>query len=332
MRKNSIILGLAAVLAICLIAVPVFAATADVEIRGGSYSPASLTVEGNTTVTWTNYDTVSHTVTSTSGVFDSGPIEENETFDYTFTDAGTYPYGCTLNASTQRTPMQGVVIVVPEGMMVEPGGNVTPTGNVTPGEEPVNMTLVDLIAGEANLTTFADALDRAGVAKMVLTSGGGPYTVFAPDDAAFEALGNETLTTIFNDTEMLDALLMHHVVEGNYTVEDLMAASNTTGNMTTLDTLAGNTINVTAVDGNLTVENATIVTADVAAENGIVHVIDMVLVPEGLIPAENVTPTPAENITPVENVTPAENVTPMENVTSVENVTTEALPEGRVIP
>jgi len=333
MRMNSIILGIAAILAVGLVALPVLAATADVDIRGGEYIPASLTVEGNTTVTWTNYDEVSHTVTSTGGLFDSGRIEQNQTFNYTFADTGTYPYGCTLNASTRRTPMQGVVIVVPEGMMVEPGENVTPTptGNLTPGEEPLNMTLVDLIAGEANLTTFADALDRASVAKMVLTSGG-PYTVFAPDDAAFEALGNETLMAIFNDTEMLDALLMHHVAEGNYTVEDLMAAANATGNMTTLDTLAGNTINVTAVDGNLTVENATIVTAGVAAENGIVHVIDMVLVPEGLIPAENVTPTPTENITPVENVTPAGNVTPTENVTSVENVTLEALPEGRVIP
>ncbi|MFA7198301.1 MAG: fasciclin domain-containing protein [Methanoculleus sp.] len=314
MRRNPTILGLVAALAIGLVALPALAVTVDVDIRGGSYIPASLTVEGNTTVIWTNYDEVSHTVTSTGGLFDSGPIEGNETFNYTFADTGTYPYGCALNASTQRTPMQGVVIVVPEGMMVEQGENVTP------GAEPLNLTVVDQITGEANLVTFADALDRAGVAKMVLTSGGGPYTVFAPEDTAFEALDNETLMAIFNDTEMLDALLMHHVVEGNYTVEDLMAATNTTGNMTTLDTLAGNTINVTAIDGNLTVENAAIVTADGAAENGIVHVIDMVLVPEGLIPAENVTPTSAENITPVENVT------------SVENITPEAPPGGRVIP
>ncbi len=321
MRMTSTILGIAAVLAVGLLALPVLAATADVDIRGGEYVPASLTVEENTTVTWTNYDEVGHTVTGTGGLFDSGRIEQNQTFNYTFADTGTYPYGCTLNASTRRTPMQGVVIVVPEGMMVEPDENVTPTptGNLTPGEEPLNMTLVDLIAGEANLTTFADALDRASVAKMVLT-GGGPYTVFAPDDAAFEALGNETLTTIFNDTEMLDALLMHHVVEGNYTVEDLMAAANTTENMTTLDTLAGNTINVTAVDGNLTVENATIVTADVAAENGIVHVIDMVLVPEDLIPAGNVTPTTEANITIVEPMEGASvaagNVTVSVNVTN----------------
>ena len=99
-----------------------------------------------------------------------------------------------------------------------------------------------------------------------------------------------------------------------------MAAANTTENMTTLDTLAGNTINVTAVDGNLTVENATIVTADVAAENGIVHVIDMVLVPEDLIPAGNVTPTTEANITIVEPMEGASvaagNVTVSVNVTN----------------
>jgi len=326
MRRNPITLGLVAALAIGLVALPVLAATADVEIRDGLYHPASLTIERNTTVTWMNYDLVSHSVTSTGGVFDSGPIEQNETFDYTFADTGTYPYGCVINASTQRTPMEGVVIVVPEGMAV------APDENVTPGEEPASMTLAELVGQNENLTVFTEAIEKAGLAQAVLSEGG-PYTVFAPDDAAFEALGNQTLTTIFNDTEMLDALLMHHVVEGNYTVEDLMAAANTTGNMTTLDTLAGNTINVTAVDGNLTIENATIVTADVAAENGIVNVIDRVLVPEGLIPAENVTPTPADNVTPPTeaNVTIVE---PMEgasvaagNVTVSVNVTNFTLVE-----
>ena len=169
MRRNPTILGLVAALAIGLVALPVLAATADVDIRGGEYHPASLTVEGNTTVTWTNYDEVSHTVTSTGGLFDSGPIEQNETFNHTFADTGTYPYGCTLNASTQRTPMQGVVIVVPEGMMV------APDGNVTPGEEPANMTLADLVAGNENLTSFTDAVGKAGLTQTVLAAGGTVY-------------------------------------------------------------------------------------------------------------------------------------------------------------
>lgn len=294
MRRNPTILGLAAALAICLIALPVLAATADVDIQGGLYYPASLTVEENTTVTWTNYDPVSHTVTSTGGVFDSGPIEENETFDYTFTDPGTYPYGCTLNASTQRTPMQGVVIVVPEGMMVTPGENATP------GEGPANVTLAGLVAEDELLTSFADAVGRAGLTQSVLASDG-PHTVFAPENAAFETLGNETLAGLANDTEVLDALLMHHVVRGNYTVEDLTTEATLTGNETVLETLTGDTLTVETAGGNLTVGNATLVASDIMAANGIVHIIDTVLVPPGLIPPENVTP-PTENATPAVNV------------------------------
>lgn len=301
MRWNPVTIGLVAALVIGLVAVPALAATVDVEIRGGLYYPASLTIESNTTVTWTNFDPVSHTVTSTSGIFDSGPIEENGTFEYTFTDTGTYPYGCTLNASTQRTPMQGVVIVVPEGMIVEPGDNVTP------GEEPANVTLTDTINESEFLTTFAGALESTEVTRLVLTDGG-PYTVFAPSDDAFEALGNETLAAVSNDTELLETLLMHHVVDGALTVDDLMAEANATGNGTTLETLTGDALNVSIVDGSLMIGNATILVADLAADNGIVHIIDMVLVPEGLIPPEN--ETPAENVTPAVNVTPGSWVIP----------------------
>uniref|UniRef100_UPI00272E8898 fasciclin domain-containing protein n=2 Tax=unclassified Methanoculleus TaxID=2619537 RepID=UPI00272E8898 len=306
MRRNPTILGLVAALAIGLVALPVLAATADVEIRGGAYIPASLTVEGNTTVTWTNYGEVSHTVTSTGGLFDSGPIEENETFEHAFNDTGTYPYGCTLNASTQRTPMQGVVIVVPEGMMV------APAGNVTPGEEPANMTLADLVAENEDLASFAGAVEDAGLTRTVLATGG-PYTVFAPDNAAFEALGNETLAGLSNDTETLDALLMHHVVRGNYTAEDLVMEANGTGNETVLETLAGDNLTVGAADGDLTIGNASIVASDITADNGIVHIIDTVLVPPGLVLSGNA--TPAGNETAEANVTIVE---PMEgaNVTA----------------
>lgn len=293
MRRNPLLFGLAAALAAGLIALPALAAMIDVDIRGGSYHPASLTIEGNTTVTWTNHDSVSHTVTSTGGLFDSGPIERNQTFNHTFTDTGTYPYGCTLNASKQRTPMQGVIIVVPEGMMVVPGGNATP------GEEPGNVTLADVIARNENLTAFTEAVGKAGLAQTVLAAGG-PYTVFAPNDAAFEALGNETLAGVFNDTEMLDTLLMHHIVEGNYTAEDLMVEVNATGNETVLSTLTGDTLVVGTVDGSLTVGNATIVVSDITAGNGIVHIIDTVLVP----PGSGIGEAP-ENATPVENRTPA---------------------------
>jgi uncharacterized surface protein with fasciclin (FAS1) repeats len=87
-----------------------------------------------------------------------------------------------------------------------------------------------------------------------------------------------------------------------------MAEANATGNGTTLETLTGDALNVSIVDGSLMIGNATILVADLAADNGIVHIIDMVLVPEGLIPPEN--ETPAENVTPAVNVTPGSWVIP----------------------
>ena len=295
MRMNSILLGLATVLVFGLIALPALAATADVGLQGSSYRPPSLTVEENTTVIWTNHDGVSHSVTSTGGLFDSGPIRQNETFSHTFTDTGTYPYGCTINASMQRIPMQGVIIVVPKGTMIE--GDENATGD----EAPAKMTLADLIAGDENLTTFADAIGRAGLTRTVLNAGG-PYTVFAPDDAAFETLGNATFAALSNDTELLDTLLMHHIVRGNYTVEDLMEQVNVTGNETALETLTGDSLNVSVVNGTLMAGNATLVASDLVAGNGIVQIIDVVLVPPGLLLPENTT----QNVTPVENVTPAQ--------------------------
>jgi uncharacterized surface protein with fasciclin (FAS1) repeats/plastocyanin len=292
MKRYPVISGFIIALVIGLIALPALAATATVDIRGGAYHPPSLTVEENTTVTWTNHDAISHTVTGTGEPFDSGPIEQNETFNYTFTRTGTYPYGCTLNASSQRVPMQGVVIVLPQGTMITPG--------VEPGN---NMTLADLIARDENLTTFMRAVETAGIAQTVLANGG-PYTVFAPDDAAFETFGNETLAGLLNDTAMLDTLLMYHIVEGNHTAEDIAAtANNTTGNETTLSTLTGDTLSIDVVNGTLMVENATVVASDIMADNGIIHVIDRVLVPPGSGiggAPENVTPgvTEAERIIP----------------------------------
>ncbi len=79
----------------------------EVWIQGNNtYNPSSITVNVNTTVKWTNKDTYyTHTVTSNSGVFDSGSIPSGGTFSYTFTSAGTYPYHCNFHT------MSGQVIV-----------------------------------------------------------------------------------------------------------------------------------------------------------------------------------------------------------------------------
>ncbi len=75
----------------------------EVFIQGLAFNPSSITVAANTTVTWTNKDGVSHTVTSNTGLFDSGLIGTNGTFSFKFTAAGTYPYHCTPHPSMTAT-------------------------------------------------------------------------------------------------------------------------------------------------------------------------------------------------------------------------------------
>lgn len=75
----------------------------EVFIQGFAFNPSSITVAANTTVTWTNKDAVSHTVTSNSGLFDSGLIGMNGTYSFKFTAAGTYSYHCTPHPSMTAT-------------------------------------------------------------------------------------------------------------------------------------------------------------------------------------------------------------------------------------
>jgi plastocyanin len=78
----------------------------EVYIIDMAFSPLSLTVPVNTTVKWTNKDGIAHTVTSSTGLFDSGTLSNNATFTYTFTVAGTYTYFCTIHPD-----MAGVIVV-----------------------------------------------------------------------------------------------------------------------------------------------------------------------------------------------------------------------------
>lgn len=80
---------------------------AAIMIQNYAFNPATLTVKEGTTITWTNGDSVAHTVTSDTGIFDSGDLAEGKTFSYTFTTAGTYPYHCTPH----HAKMAGTIVV-----------------------------------------------------------------------------------------------------------------------------------------------------------------------------------------------------------------------------
>jgi plastocyanin len=77
--------------------------TNEVFIQGMAFSPSSITVTSGTTITWTNKDGVAHTVTSNTGVFDSGTINASRTYSHMFSTAGSFPYHCIVHPSMTAT-------------------------------------------------------------------------------------------------------------------------------------------------------------------------------------------------------------------------------------
>ena len=122
------------------------------------------------------------------------------------------------------------------------------------------------------LDTLVAAVQAAGLAEAL--SGPGPLTVFAPTDAAFARLGEETLSGLLTDAgrPTLVRILKNHVIPGRFEARDLVERES-------IETLAGTTLPLAAARGRLFVEEAVVETADVSATNGIVHLIDRVLVP-----------------------------------------------------
>lgn len=152
-------------------------------------------------------------------------------------------------------------------------------------EEPVAVgTIVDVASGDTNFSTLVAAVQAAGLVDTL--SGAGPFTVFAPTDAAFAKLPDgtvETLTT--TDTETLGNILTYHVVAGEVNAETLIAAIEAAGaDGHTIETVNGATLTATLVDGAVILTDgaggtATVTATDVDASNGLIHVIDTVLMP-----------------------------------------------------
>jgi uncharacterized surface protein with fasciclin (FAS1) repeats len=131
-------------------------------------------------------------------------------------------------------------------------------------------TIVDVAASNADFETLVAAVTAAGLAETL--SGEGPFTVFAPTDAAFEALPEGVLDALLlpENKDALTSILTYHVVAG-----EVMAADVTAGDVPTVE---GSSIAITT-DGGVKVNEATVTATDVDASNGVIHVIDSVLVP-----------------------------------------------------
>ena len=140
------------------------------------------------------------------------------------------------------------------------------------GAQGGSKDIVDTAVANGSFKTLATALSSAGLVETL--KGKGPFTVFAPTDAAFAKLPPGTVENLLKpeNRDQLRRILTYHVVAGN--VGSAQAAK-----LTTAKAVSGDAIQISARDGVVMVNNARVVTADVAASNGVIHVIDTVILP-----------------------------------------------------
>jgi uncharacterized surface protein with fasciclin (FAS1) repeats len=173
--------------------------------------------------------------------------------------------------TTTTTPAP--TTTTPSGGSMGNPGTTTPGGSTsTPAKKaPTGKTIVTLAAGNKNFTTLVKALKAADLVDTL--SAEGPYTVFAPTNAAFAKLPKATLAKLLKpeNQEQLKKVLTYHVVPGAVTSKQLKSGS--------VATVEGSNVTVKIKGKKVMINNANVILADVKASNGVIHAIDTVLMP-----------------------------------------------------
>jgi len=131
--------------------------------------------------------------------------------------------------------------------------------------------IVDTAVAAGSFKTLAAALQAAGLVETL--KGKGPFTVFAPTDEAFAKLPAGTVEALLKDKEKLTKILLYHVVSGNVMAKDVVK-------LKTAKTVQGSSVKITAKGGKVMVDNANVVKTDIVTSNGVIHVIDSVILPK----------------------------------------------------
>lgn len=173
-------------------------------------------------------------------------------------------------ASSQVNAQQCKGTVVHQTTTCETTGKVVHVSTTTQTE---SKTIVDIAVGNSDFSTLVAAVKAAGLAETL--SGKGPFTVFAPTNAAFAKLPKETLASLLKpeNKDKLAAILTYHVVPGKVMASDVVK-------VTEAKTVQGQAVKVQVVDGKVKLNgSSTVVKTDIAASNGVIHVIDTVILP-----------------------------------------------------
>jgi uncharacterized surface protein with fasciclin (FAS1) repeats len=137
-------------------------------------------------------------------------------------------------------------------------------------EGPETQTIVDIAVADGRFTTLVTALQAADLVDTL--NGEGPFTVFAPTDEAFAALPEGALDGLLADIPALTDVLLYHVVSGEVLAADVV-------NLSSADTVLGQPVSITVDSGNVMIDDAQVIITDIQASNGVIHVIDAVLLP-----------------------------------------------------
>jgi transforming growth factor-beta-induced protein len=145
-----------------------------------------------------------------------------------------------------------------------------------------NIVATAVAAGQ--FKTLASLLTKSGLAETLAT--GGPFTVFAPTDEAFAKVPKATLDALAENPAQLKSVLLYHAVSGRLTAADVVKLDSA-------KTIEGRSLAIKLVDGSVFVDGAKVTTPDVAASNGVIHVIDSVLIPKAApaAPTKNIVQT-----------------------------------------
>lgn len=130
--------------------------------------------------------------------------------------------------------------------------------------------IVDTAVGAGSFNTLVAAVQAAGLVDTLKSPG--PFTVFAPTDEAFAKLPAGTVDSLLQDIPQLTKILTYHVVSGKVLSSDVV-------NLDKATTVEGSDVKIDASNGGVKVNDSTVVTPDVEADNGVIHVIDSVLLP-----------------------------------------------------
>jgi uncharacterized surface protein with fasciclin (FAS1) repeats len=155
-------------------------------------------------------------------------------------------------------------------LAVTAAGPATASARVDSGVAATKKDIVQTAVDAGKFKTLASLLRRAGLATTL--EGAGPFTVFAPTDAAFAKVPNATLAALRADKAKLRAVLLYHVAKGKLTAARVVKRSS-------IKTLNGQSVRVRVTAGNVRINSARVTTPDVAASNGVIHVINAVLIP-----------------------------------------------------